>query len=125
MREIEFRGKRVDNGEWVIGFLSEAHTIKVLNSWYEPEAGCRHDEYNVIPGTVGQYIGIKDDEQIKLYEHDIVKMAVDDTVVIGEIVYVGTGFFISDNHDLWEIDHYYSLVKLGNRFDNPELLKGE
>lgn len=74
MREILFRGKRVDNGEWVYG-------------WYAPLV-C--NDKTVIPsikdsngivwkverGTVGQFIGLCDKNGKKIFESDIVKVTI-------------------------------------------------
>ncbi len=71
-REIKFRGKRIDNGEWVYGnyiylrheFDRESHFIQEIDAkWYsKPEynRGWSHDKFQVIPETVGQYTGLKD-----------------------------------------------------------------
>ena len=58
MREIKFRGKRIDNGEWVYGyylinpFFSRAEIFSFDNE--------RSYVYEVDPATVGQYTGLKD-----------------------------------------------------------------
>ena len=123
MREILFRGKRVDNGEWVydnsVLFFSEKTKIYgALNEWREIE---------VIPETVGQYTGVIDKNGKKVFEGDVVEYAGS----CGEIVFVECrGAFMSRERDMYcewlsNLPQYGTGIMeiIGNIYDNKEILE--
>ena len=141
MREILFRGKRIDNGEWVEGFYNhipygrfgkDEHMIQTVLE--NGKIGMLHDIY---PCTVGQYTGLKDKNGKRIFDGDIVAQnwydydePRDDS--FGKVVFCeyDCSFSVMDvNKDgfmpLGRCGSYHWEVEvIGNIHDNPELLKG-
>lgn len=142
MREILFRGKRADNGEWVEGtgintqydVRGEKHTyIGVLTrSQIYPSPMQTITWYEVIPETVGQYTGLTDKNGKEIFEGDIVidKYSKEKFGFVGVVIYNPklTQFQIySDKQPDYVVNlgsRVNSIKVLGNIHDNPELLKG-
>lgn len=123
MREILFRGKRVDNGEWVYGDLLQPTKEKILNIYeisdYNSLMGDRHEVY---PETVGQYTGLNDKNGKKIFEGDIIRSNSER----GYIEYYPNdcAFDVVDDHGFyWLISEMSNIEVIGNIHDNPELLE--
>ena len=144
MREILFRGKRVDNGEWVCSgnliHFNEGNEcyIPVKNS----NCTCTHDindniiEWNevmfckVIPDTVGQYTGLTDKNGKRIFEGDIVDCWSEGVNAQGTVQQRRDGLWIIfpawQKTIMWGLcpDEYSntSVEVIGNIYDNPELI---
>ena len=108
-REILFRGKRVDNDEWVYGFL-----VKMFGVLNIADKDNENIIYEVIPETVGQFIGLPDKNSNKIFEGDIVYNGVFKAqveLINGRFSPFGSDMFFADECEV-----------IGNIYDNKELL---
>ena len=139
MREILFRGKRTDNGEWVYGYYTKAMYFlnkKEMHIIFAPDGEafpcCEFADYEeVIPETVGQYTGLTDKNGRKIFEGDIVEGNSEYftfTHPYGKVVYDGGQYLISFDDVLEDIECLGAWANdveiIGNIYDNPELLEG-
>lgn len=132
MREILFRGKRVDNGKWITGYYfhyetCHEHFIITDMSYDMPVME------QVIPETVGQYTGLTDKNGKKIFEGDIIAIDEDSIyyhTAAGPVrTYKGmwVSFYLPDAHGRDCYDELYRINSerevIGNIHDNPELLQ--
>lgn len=133
MREILFRGKRTDNNKWICGSPIFQDNYVLIRFWNSEEF--EYEEYLVAPETVGQYTGMCDENDVKVFEGDIVVLDqyVKNTflgVRDGVVKYGWGGFCIQDFSTLSSLNtlsSYDCILRgevIGNIHDNPELLKG-
>lgn len=155
MKEVFYRGKRIDNGAWVCGkniLITQENRAFLLQSGVEihlvhikdldnPKA-LTTTCYEVDTSTVSEYIGVKDKNDKKIFEGDIVNYCCSDVtgvVKFGEYrdfdspnkpalgFYVeytdGGGELTQENMDFKESDEEYGCEVIGNIFDTPELIE--
>lgn len=129
MREILFRGKRMDNGEWVKGYLicPEFDKSRAYIGYLFPAEDHDLDVAEVASSTVGRFTGLTDRNGVKIFEGDIVRYG--DT--IHRVVFEqrnGTAYFglVYAACETLPFGHYQDLKQIeviGNIYDNPELLE--
>lgn len=140
MREILFKGKRKDNGEWVEGSLitsinrawisSEKTDSQRLRGISNTDAIWRAIE--IIPDTICQFTGETDKNGKRIWESDVVWLVYDGKEHIYQIVWDNSelDFKATNGEENYGSNFEYLLCcdeieVIGNIFDNPELLQEE
>lgn len=153
-REILFRGKKVENGEWAYGFLTCMNYIDVWNpkvcyDGQEELNYCTVEHCQVDKNTVGQFTGLCDKNGNKIFEGDIVKVTYieqrqyqgvsyqDEHSCVEEVIYneKSACFMLKvmcediplyrPLHNFGSLADIKELEVIGNIYDNPELLEVE
>ena len=122
-REILFRGKIVDTGEWVEGSLIGNDVIVGKIVEFEEDYFCTEFWYKVDTETVGQYTGMTDKKGKKLFEGDIYSMGEKNilyVVIFDKSQFIGKQV---GNRSLAGLEYWKSDIEIiGNIHDNTELL---
>lgn len=139
MREILFRGKRIDNGEWVKGGCYASRggkryiiTYSVVIHEYPGDAPDIYDDFSVIevdPSTFSEFTGLTDKNGKKIFEGDIVRIPNNSIDNYSIDIVCDIGMVVIHNHRDMGLDTDFSiwygceLEVIGNIHDNPELLE--
>lgn len=122
MREILFRGKRVDNGEWVYGLFAKCKVrnliLPCIQREHENDSG-DYIEIAIVNGeTLGQYTGIADTNGNKIFEGDV-------AVCQGGEYYHGTWEYesteiVKDIRSMGFLEYCEKAIVIGNIHDEGE-----
>ena len=138
MREILFRGKRIDNGEWIEGHLIRHEDRRARICESHTDIFCYEKDRSIIqtvahevdPYTVGQYTGLKDKNGKRIFEGDIVRATIEraegcQSPRTENGVFCGTPIFspFSNELSMSGLIEDYCFEVIGNVHDNPELLE--
>lgn len=142
MREILFRGKRPENGEWSYGYYVHNGPVNSQMAYIIPFYASTFYGFQVYPNTVCQYTGLIDKNAVKIFEGDIVDLFGMKGKVVQECGAFGIEFMETIDYDLleskipfnksanfcfnnfislWEV--FYEVEVISNVHDNPELLE--
>ena len=125
MREIKFRGKRIDNNEWVYGGY-----MKNINGTYITDTDNFHlrktyKNYLVCDETIGQFTGLYDKKNAPIYEGDIIQYKPEKVKYI--VMFDPTGYWCLDGNGVRnsemliqtnDTNKYIEVI--GNIYDNKE-----
>lgn len=133
MREVQFRGKRADNGEWIYGSLTQFFDDEIAyicgqRDEVDPVTlgviPSQDYEFEVDFETVGQMTGIDDKHGNPIFEGDIVRWKIGSIKCVGVVTW-GTGEWVKGNlgHNMQSLRTYQASTDIiGTINDNPELL---
>ena len=143
MREILFKAKRIDNGEWVEGYYCKWLKGERIITYSEKETDCiitwmsngGMSRYEVNPETLCQFTGLCDRYGNKIWENDILKTWSDQYAQVkfglhnpgAAISEYSQGFYVDFPEKSFlrkELGYWCKETYVrGNIFDNPELLQ--
>lgn len=147
MREILFKAKRIDNGEWVEGYLFDNGFDGKEKKYFiggliiEKYNGTACDKWDITgidfceidPETLCQFTGLYDKNGKRIWENDIVFVTDENdcsgqiSTGIGNVIFIEGMWYIDGRpqEGLYDINKVFQIEVIGNAFDNQELLQEE
>ncbi len=126
-----YRAKRIDNGEWVEGYLVKRHGLYFIYDVINSDS-CRQNNYEVDPSTICQCTGATDESGKLIWENDILMGHLDDIfpedATYVRVMWHNNGFCThqngyDDDYEILEEFDQNIFEVCGNIFDNPELME--
>lgn len=120
MREVLFRGKSIDTNTWVYGFYCRYGHAKQEKSYIIPDYASTLYIVEIVPETLGQYIGLTDRYDVKIFEGDIVDILTENSD-IGIVKYDEGGFEVETNEFVIDFRRNIDgtdVEVIGNIYDN-------
>lgn len=144
MREILFKAKRIDNGEWIIGSLIQTPYLGSMRSWISSEQDdktrlrsistyqAEWRAFEVKTDTVCQYTGLTDKNGQKIWENDVVaywdtystENGYAEADCVGKVIWDNEtlSFQVTERLSAESYEVLDECSVIGNVFDNPELI---
>lgn len=133
MREILFKAKRLDNGEWVEGYYLNVAKINhfICTGKIKLDGAVKGiiapEMYAIDPDTLCQYTGLCDKNGKKIWENDIAHIRSSGLSGYGVIKYENGNLVLVDakRKRTYSLYGEWKIRKDGNIFDNADLLEVE
>ncbi len=129
MRQIKFRGKRIDNREWVYGCLSVGINCCYIaenfgiNTTRNGTLLCCTPNYNEVdPATIGQFTGLLDKNGNEIWEGDVYRIEFSKIEELYSVDINVIKYSIADGYSGFTIEFSDFAEVIGNIHDNPSLL---
>lgn len=121
MREIKFRGQKIDTKEWIYGYYhlltrSNTHCIDVPMADFDNST-----LWHVVPETIGQCTDLTDKNGKEIYEGDVMRDT--DTGHVKTVEYHAPRFVLVDKDRFFDYSHWDEYEVIGNIYENLELLE--
>lgn len=121
---IQFRGKRIDNDEWVYGYLGKLYQITSRHKLigYAIQIEESYGAYEIDTDTLGQFTTCYDKNGKMVFTGDIIDFD-GIKIIVNFVACHYSGFDMSGKHYELPLVVAGGGVVIGNIYDNPEILE--